>query len=58
MGKNHSRATVTYRRTALSQEADEGVEAFALHFPEQREHWQNAINRRLRAIAEEHDQHN
>jgi hypothetical protein len=57
-GKGRTEATLTYRRTSLSPEADEGVEAFALHFPEQREHWQNAINQRLRAIAEQHDQHN
>jgi hypothetical protein len=57
-GKGHSQATVTYCRTALSPEADSGVKAFALHFPEQREHWQNAINQRLRAMEEQHGQRN
>ena len=53
-----TQATVTYRRTALAPQADQAVEAFAHHFPEQREHWQSAINQRLRAIAREHEQHN
>jgi hypothetical protein len=57
-GKNRTEATVTYRRTALSPEADEGVEAFGRHFPQQREHWENAINQRLRSIAEQHGRHN
>jgi hypothetical protein len=57
-GPGRTQATVIYRRTALSPEADQGVEAFARHFPEQREHWQNAINQRLRAIAEQHEKHN
>jgi hypothetical protein len=55
VGKNHAQATVTYRRTALSLEADEGVKAFARHFPEQKDHWQEAINHRLLAIAEQHE---
>lgn len=50
-----TQATVTYRRTALSPEADHDVEAFGQHFPQQREHWQNAINQRLRAITEQHE---
>jgi hypothetical protein len=58
VGRNRTQATVTYRRTALSPEADQGVEDFGRHFPQQREHWQIAINKRLRAIAERHDQHN
>jgi hypothetical protein len=58
VGKNRTQATVTYWRTALSPEADQGVEAFGRHFPQQREHWQDAINQRLRAIAEQHGQHN
>jgi len=53
-----TQATVTYRRTALSPEADHGVENFGRHFPQQREHWQSAINQRLRDIAEQHGQHN
>ena len=53
-----TQATVTYRRTALSADADPGVEAFARHFPEQREHWQSAINQRLRAIAGQNEKHN
>jgi hypothetical protein len=57
-GPGRTQARVTYRRTALSLEADQGVEAFAHHFPEQREHWESAINHRLRAIAEQHEKHN
>ena len=57
-GPGRSQATVTCKRTALSPDADLGVEAFASHFPQQRDHWQNAINHRLRAIAEQHGQHN
>jgi hypothetical protein len=52
-GPVRTQATVTYRRTALSPEADQAVEAFVRHFPAQREHWQSAINQRLRAIAEQ-----
>jgi hypothetical protein len=55
-GHGRTQATFTYRRTALSPGADHGVEAFGQHFPQQREHWQNAINQRLRAIAEQHEQ--
>ena len=54
-GNGRTHATVTYRRTALSPEADHGVEAFGQHFPQQREHWENAVNQRLRAIAEQHE---
>jgi len=50
-----TQATVTYKRTALSAEGDQGVLAFGRHFPDQREHWQNAINRRLRALAGQHE---
>jgi hypothetical protein len=57
-GPGQTQATVIYKRTALSPEADQGVEAFAHHFPEQREHWQSAINQRLRAIAEQNEKHN
>lgn len=57
-GAGRTQATVTYRRTALSPEADHGVENFGRHFPQQREHWQSAINQRLRDIAEQHGQHN
>ena len=57
-GTGRTQATVTYRRTALSPEADHGVENFGRHFPQQREHWESAINQRLRAIAEQHGQHN
>ena len=53
--KRHTQATVIYSRTALSAEADRVVDSFGRHFPEQRDHWQDAINRRLRAIAEQHE---
>ena len=58
VGKNRTEATVTYRRTALSLEADEGVEAFGRHFPRQREHWENAINQRLRSMAGQYGRQN
>jgi hypothetical protein len=55
VGPGRTQATVTYKRTALSPEADHGVEAFASHFSQQRDHWQNAINERLRALSGKHD---
>ena len=54
-GQGHTQATVTYKRTALSPEADQGVQAFASHFPNQRDHWESAINERLHAMTEQHD---
>jgi hypothetical protein len=54
-GQNRTQATVTYQRTALSSEGDQGVDAFGRHFPEQRGHWQEAINHRLRMLAEQHE---
>ncbi len=48
-------ATVTYRRTALAPDADRRVEEFGREFAQQRDHWQDAINHRLRAIAGHHD---
>ena len=54
-GKGRTQATVTYRRTALSPEADQAIEAFGRHFPEQHDHWQNAINERLQVLAEQHE---
>ena len=45
-----SRASVTYRRTSLSEHGDEYVRNFAEHFPSQREHWQQAVSKRLREL--------
>jgi hypothetical protein len=45
-----SRASVTYRRTSLLEHGDEYVRNFAEHFPSQREHWQQAISKRLREL--------
>jgi hypothetical protein len=54
-GLGHTQATITYKRTALSAGADQEVEAFGRHFPEQHDHWENAINERIRALAAKHD---
>ncbi len=43
-GRNSSEATVTYRRTSLSEAGDTYVKDFAAHFPEQRDHWRKAIS--------------
>jgi hypothetical protein len=54
-GPGRTQAVVTYRRTALSPEADQGVAGFGQHFPQQRDHWESAINQRLRAMVELHE---
>ncbi|HEV2688505.1 MAG TPA: hypothetical protein VGV35_08115 [Bryobacteraceae bacterium] len=46
-GPNASQASVTYRRTALSEAGDKYVKDFAARFPSQRDHWQQAISTRL-----------
>ena len=51
----YTQAIVTYRRTALSPDSDRAVEDFGRDFPQQRQHWQDAINHRLQAMAGHHD---
>ena len=46
-----SQATVTNRRTALSEPGDKYVKEFAAEFPSQREHWRHAISHRLLEIT-------
>jgi hypothetical protein len=46
-GSARTIATVTYTRTALDPSADDGVRAFAKHFPQQGPRWEKAINRVL-----------
>jgi len=41
---------VTYRQTALSEAGDQYVKDFASHFPEERDHWEQAISQRLREL--------
>ena len=48
-----SRASVTYRRTSLSERGDEYVRNFAAHFPSQRDHWQQALSKRLRELEKQ-----
>lgn len=48
-GEHLARATVTYRKTALVPEASTQVSAFAQHFAEEREHWEETIDRYLQA---------
>jgi hypothetical protein len=43
-------ATVTYRRTGLSDAGDVMVTKFAQEFPSQRDHWEHAINARLKEL--------
>jgi hypothetical protein len=47
IGPGLTRATVTYRRTALRTVHNPAVEHFAEHFASQADHWQDAINRYL-----------
>jgi hypothetical protein len=49
--QNTTEATVTYRRTALSEAGDKYVREFAQDFPSQRDHWEHAISQRLRELA-------
>jgi len=47
IGPGLTRATVTYRRTALRTDRNAAVEQFAQHFTSQADHWQDAMNRYL-----------
>jgi hypothetical protein len=44
---SHSRATISYRRTALTLSARAFIRRFADHFPAERVRWENAINHYL-----------
>lgn len=44
-------ATVTHRWTALSESTNSRVAGWAHEFPAEREHWEHAINQRLRELA-------
>jgi len=46
-----SEASVTYKRTALSEAGDRQVTEFAQHFPGHRAHWEETINARLKELA-------
>jgi len=45
-----SEASVTYKRTALSEAGDRAVAQFKQRFPSHRAHWEDAINTRLKAL--------
>jgi hypothetical protein len=51
LGDDATEASITYRRTALSVDGDGYVAKFASEFPGQREHWEHAINARLKEMA-------
>lgn len=47
-GEHHCKATITYRRSALTPEGNEEVAKLDAHWAEeQRNHWENAINEAL-----------
>jgi hypothetical protein len=46
-GPDETRATITYRRTALRPAFDGAVDDFAAHFASQADHWQAAMNHYL-----------
>ena len=47
-GERHSRATITYRRSALAPEGNDEVAKLDAHWAEQqRIHWETAINEAL-----------
>jgi hypothetical protein len=47
-GEQHCKATITYRRTALTPEGNEEVAKLSAHWAEeQRVHWETAINEAL-----------
>jgi hypothetical protein len=47
-GEQHSRATITYRRSALAPEGNDEVAKLDAHWAErQRSHWETAINEAL-----------
>ena len=54
-GEQHSKATITYRRSALAPEANDEVAKLDAHWAaQQRMHWEAAINEAL-AKAGIHD---
>jgi hypothetical protein len=46
-GEHLTRATVTYRKTALSPEANAQISHFSAHFTEEGNHWEQTIDRYL-----------
>jgi hypothetical protein len=52
VGGRETEATVTHRWTALSEASDSRMKYFASEFPLERDHWQQAITRRLRELTE------
>ena len=47
-GEQHSKATITYRRSALAPEGNDEVDKLDAHWTEQqRTHWETAINEAL-----------
>jgi hypothetical protein len=50
-GASRSRATITFARTALSDDGDVAVAHFARHFTGQAPHWQAALNAYFAAMG-------
>jgi hypothetical protein len=52
LGNQQTEATVAHRWTSLSEASDASVKRYASEFPLERDHWQQAITRRLRELTE------
>jgi hypothetical protein len=52
VGDKETEATVTHQLTSLSEAGDGKLKQFASEFPLERDHWQQAITRRLRELTE------
>lgn len=54
-GEHLTRATVTYRKTALAVETNSQVDHFAQHFADEREHWEESIDKYLQSGIARHE---
>jgi hypothetical protein len=52
VGDKETEARITHRLTSLSEDGDGYVKRVATQFPLERDHWQQAITRRLRELPE------
>jgi hypothetical protein len=52
VGDKETEAKVTHRLTSLTEDGDSYVKRVAIQFPLARDHWQQAITRRLRELME------
>ncbi|HLK21986.1 MAG TPA: hypothetical protein VKT81_23720 [Bryobacteraceae bacterium] len=52
LADRETEVTVIHRLTSLGEASDDRVKRFAREFPQEREHWQQAISRRVRELTE------